>query len=71
MHLIFLLSHLILFGRGTYPGDDSTYTQIASSGFTTVVLSSFYIRANGDVYSGDSRSSGWSFPVGSSPTGWS
>lgn len=56
MHLILLLSHLILFGRGTYPGDDSTYNQIANSGFTTVVLSSFYIKANGDVYSGDSRS---------------
>lgn len=36
-----------------YPGDDSTYTMIRNSGFTTVLLSSFYIKANGDVYSGD------------------
>lgn len=36
-----------------YPGDDSTYNIIKSSGFNTVVLSSFYIRSNGDVYSGD------------------
>jgi hypothetical protein len=45
---------LILFGRGLYPGDDSTYATIRTSGYNTVVLSSFYIRANGDVYSGDS-----------------
>ena len=45
--------NLILFGRGMYPGDDSTYAMIRNSGFTTVMLSSFYIKANGDVYSGD------------------
>ncbi|TDW97473.1 hypothetical protein [Dinghuibacter silviterrae] len=44
---------LILFGRGTYPGDDSTVTLIRNSGFTTLMLSSFYIHANGDVFSGD------------------
>ncbi|HVS97601.1 MAG TPA: hypothetical protein VHE54_14000 [Puia sp.] len=44
---------LVLFGRGMYPGDDSTYAMIRNSGFTTVTLSSFYIKANGDVYSGD------------------
>ena len=43
----------ILFGRGTYPGDDSTYAMIRTSGFTTMMLSSFYIKGNGDVYSGD------------------
>jgi len=43
----------ILFGRGTYPGDDSSYAMIRTSGFTTMMLSSFYIKANGDVYSGD------------------
>lgn len=46
----------ILFGRGTYPGDDSTYVMIGNSGFTTMMLSSFYIKANGDVYSGDDGS---------------
>lgn len=46
----------ILFGRGTYPGDDSSYAMIRSSGFTTMMLSSFYIKANGDVYSGDDGS---------------
>jgi hypothetical protein len=45
--------NLILFGRGLYPGDDSTYAMIRNSGFSTVLLSSFYIKANGDVYSGD------------------
>src|SRR5215472_8141359 len=45
--------NLILFGRGLYPGDDSTYAMIRNSGFTTVLLSSFYIKANGDVFSGD------------------
>lgn len=44
---------LTLFGRGIYPGDDSTYSRIKTSGFNTFILSSFYIRANGDVYSGD------------------
>jgi len=44
---------LTLFGRGTYPGDDSSYQLIKTSGFNTVILSSFYIRSNGDVYSGD------------------
>lgn len=45
--------NLILFGRGLYTGDDSTFDIIRNSGFTTLMLSSFYIRANGDVYSGD------------------
>src|ERR1700761_7245664 len=45
--------NMILFGRGTYPGDDSSYEMIRTSGFTTMMLSSFYIKANGDVYSGD------------------
>ncbi|MDR3711936.1 MAG: hypothetical protein P4L51_03905 [Puia sp.] len=49
-------TNLILYGRGLYPGDDSTFENIKTSGFTTVVLSSFYIHANGDLYSGDSRS---------------
>lgn len=44
---------LIMFGRGMYPGDDSTYSNLKASGFTTIMLSSFYIKANGDVYSGD------------------
>lgn len=44
---------LILYGRGTYPGDDSSFEMIRHSGFTTVMLSSFYIKSNGDVYSGD------------------
>ncbi len=46
-------THLAIFGRGMYPGDDSTFRQLKESGFTTVILSSFYIHANGDVYSGD------------------
>lgn len=46
-------TNLTMFGRGMYPGDDSTYENLRNSGFTTVILSSFYIRANGDVYSGD------------------
>ena len=45
--------NLTLYGRGMYPGDDSTYRMIKASGFTTIVLSSFYIHDNGDVYSGD------------------
>ena len=45
--------NLTLFGRGMYPGVDSTYEMIKASGFTTVILSSFYIHADGDVYSGD------------------
>jgi hypothetical protein len=45
--------NLTLFGRGMYPGDDSTYNLIKASRFTTVILSSFYIHADGDVYSGD------------------
>ena len=47
------LLFLTLFGRGLYPGDAATYESLRTSGFTTIVLSSFYIRANGDVYSGD------------------
>lgn len=46
-------SNVILYGRGLYPGDDSTYEMIRTSGFTTLMLSSYYIRANGDVVSGD------------------
>ena len=45
--------NLTLYGRGMYPGDDSTYRMIKASGFTTVILSSFYIHGDGDVYSGD------------------
>jgi hypothetical protein len=47
--------NLTMYGRGIYPGDDSTFDDLRLSGFTTVVLSSFYIHENGDVYSGDSR----------------
>jgi hypothetical protein len=46
-------TRLTLFGRGMYPGDDSTYEMLRGSGFGTIILSSFYIRSNGDVYSGD------------------
>ncbi|PSL23055.1 hypothetical protein [Chitinophaga ginsengisoli] len=46
-------TNLTMFGRGMYPGDDSTYENLRNSGFNTVILSSFYIHANGDVYSGD------------------
>jgi len=45
--------NLVLYGRGLYPGDDSTFELIRQSGFTTLMLSSFYIRANGDLVSGD------------------
>lgn len=45
--------NVILYGRGMYPGDDSTYELVRTSGFTTMMLSSFYIKGNGDVYSGD------------------
>jgi hypothetical protein len=48
---------LTLFGRGLYPGNDTTFKNIKESGFTTVILSSFYIHANGDVYSGDDNAS--------------
>ena len=47
---------LTMYGRGLYPGDDSTFDDLRLSGFNTIVLSSFYIHENGDVYSGDSRS---------------
>ena len=43
----------VLYGRGTYPGDDSSFAMIRNSGFSTLMLSSFYIKANGDVFSGD------------------
>jgi len=43
----------VLYGRGLYPGDDSSFGMIRNSGFTTLMLSSFYIKANGDVFSGD------------------
>ncbi|UPK68174.1 hypothetical protein [Chitinophaga filiformis] len=46
-------TNLTMFGRGMYPGDDTTYEHLRNSGFNTVILSSFYIHANGDVYSGD------------------
>jgi len=46
-------SRLTLFGRGMYPSDDPTYEMLRGSGFGTIILSSFYIRSNGDVYSGD------------------
>ena len=46
-------TNLTIFGRGIYPGEDSTFKNLRGSGFNTIVLSSFYIRANGDVYSGD------------------
>jgi hypothetical protein len=36
-----------------YPGDDTMYARVKASGFNTLVLSSFYIRSNGDVFSGD------------------
>jgi hypothetical protein len=47
--------NLTIYGRGLYPGDDSPFDDLRLSGFTTVVLSSFYLHENGDVYSGDSR----------------
>lgn len=47
--------NLAMFGRGLYPGNDTTYQQLKQSGFTTVLLSSFYIHADGDLYSGDSH----------------
>jgi len=46
-------TNLAIFGRGLYPGDDATFDNLRASGFTTVILSSFYIHADGDVYSGD------------------
>ncbi|RYY05872.1 MAG: hypothetical protein EOP43_07875, partial [Sphingobacteriaceae bacterium] len=47
--------NLTMFGRGLYPGDDATYQLLKKSEFTTVLLSSFYIHADGDLYSGDSH----------------
>jgi hypothetical protein len=47
--------NLAMFGRGLYPGDDKAYQLLKKSGFTTVLLSSFYIHADGDLYSGDSH----------------
>jgi hypothetical protein len=46
-------TNLAMFARGIYPGDDSSFNQLKASGFTTIMLSSFYIKSNGDVYSGD------------------
>jgi hypothetical protein len=46
-------TNMALFGRGLYPGNDTSYSQIKESGFNTVILSSFYIHSNGDLYSGD------------------
>jgi hypothetical protein len=48
--------NLTMYGRGLYPGADSIFDDLRLSGFNTIVLSSFYIHQNGDVYSGDSRS---------------
>jgi hypothetical protein len=48
--------NLTIYGRGLYPGTDSIFDDLRWSGFNTIVLSSFYIHENGDVYSGDSRS---------------
>lgn len=47
--------NLAIFGRGLYPGDDTTYQLLKQSGFNTILLSSFYIHADGDLYSGDSH----------------
>lgn len=47
--------NLAIFGRGLYPGDDTTYSLLKQSGFNTLLLSSFYIHADGDLYSGDSH----------------
>src|ERR1700712_1848443 len=47
--------NLSIFGRGLYPGEDTTYQLLKHSGFSTVLLSSFYIHADGDLYSGDSH----------------
>jgi len=47
--------NLGIYGRGLYPGNDTTYRLLKHSGFTTLLLSSFYIHANGDLYSGDSH----------------
>ena len=49
----YAISAYTMFARGIYPGNNETFDRLRSSGFTTVILSSFYIRANGDVYSGD------------------
>ncbi len=48
--------NLIMFGRGLYPGDDKDYQLLKQSGFNTLLLSSFYIHEDGDLYSGDSHS---------------
>ncbi|MCJ8208358.1 hypothetical protein MUY27_01470 [Mucilaginibacter sp. RS28] len=47
--------NISIFGRGLYPGDDATYELLKKSGFKTLLLSSFYIHADGDLYSGDSH----------------
>jgi hypothetical protein len=47
--------NLAMFGRGLYPGNDTTYRLLKRSGFSTILLSSFYIHADGDLYSGDSH----------------
>lgn len=46
-------TNLTMFGRGLYPGNDTIFKNLRESGFTTIILSSFYIHANGDLYSGD------------------
>jgi hypothetical protein len=47
--------NLTMFARGLYPGNDTTYRLLKGSGFNTILLSSFYIHADGDLYSGDSH----------------
>ena len=47
--------NLAIYGRGLYPGNDTTYRLLKNSGFNTLLLSSFYIHADGDLYSGDSH----------------
>lgn len=47
--------NLAMFARGSYPGNDTTFRLLKQSGFTTLLLSSFYIHADGDLYSGDSH----------------
>jgi hypothetical protein len=47
--------NLVMFGRGLYPGNDTTYRLLKKSGFNTLLLSSFYIHEDGDLYSGDSH----------------
>lgn len=43
----------ILFGRGLYPGVDNVYNIMRASKFKTIVVSSYYFVANGNVVCGD------------------